>query len=181
MPSPEATRRLTSLGLLVLPLIAVKMASVIMGGSAPASTVAAPAAAVDSATPATPAPAKIEWTASQRAAGDHVRQLASEGFGPTPMLYATKPTQPVVHVNPEPPIVEPAEAEIPEFALHAVMATPSGDKALINGRLYEVGQKVADTAWIVKNINSNERSVTLTESGSSRSVTISVHRPSSGS
>lgn len=177
MLSPDAMRRCSSFGLFVLPILAVKIAGMLMGGSAPSVGGVAAAVTDPTAADTTPATTKVEWTADQRTAAEHVRQLAGTPFGPAPMLYTAKA---VVEAPKEPePQPEPQkDPEIPAFALHAVMAAPSGNKALINGRLYQVGQRIQGTNWTLRELDTENRSVVLAEDGSKRTVNLSVQRPS---
>lgn len=180
MASPETRRRLSSLGLFVLPLVAVKLASVVMGGPSPSGAAASPAQpaeqnATAGAAGVTMTP-PVQWTAAQRAAADHVRYLTSTTFGPSPMLYAATPKPPEVQ-EPDPVLAEqPKPAEIPAFELQAIMNSASGDKAVINGRPYLVGQSVEKAGWTVRSIDVGSRSVVLVENGGAREITITVHR-----
>src|SRR5690349_1640131 len=122
MLNPDAKRRCSSLGLFALPIIAVKAAGVLMGGSAPNISQASGAVTGPAATATAPAIAKVEWTVDQRTAAEHVRQLAGTPFGPVPMLYtavAAVPQPKPVESVPEPEA--PREPEIPAFTLHVVM------------------------------------------------------------
>ncbi len=177
MLSNDAKRRFSSLGLFALPILAVKAAGVLMGGSAP-NVSGASAAVTDPATTATtPAVSKVEWTVDQRTAAEHVRQLAGMPFGPAPMLYTAVAAAPQPKpLEPAPEPEKPRDPEIPAFALHAVMAAPSGNKALINGRLYQVGQKIAGTTWTLHELNVEQRMVVLAEENSTRTVTLNVQQ-----
>jgi hypothetical protein len=65
---------------------------------------------------------------------------------------------------------------MPAFELYAIMNTASGDKALINGRSYLVGQSIEKTGWKVRSINVGDRSVVLEEIDGTREITIAVGR-----
>jgi hypothetical protein len=113
----------------------------------------------------TAAAAKVEWTAVQDAAAAYVTALATQPFGPCPMLYVAPPApvEPEIVEPPPMPDPEPEPQPDPEpvFTLQALMAAPTGDKALINGRAYIKGERIADSNWEVRVINVSERSVTL--------------------
>jgi hypothetical protein len=95
----------------------------------------------------------------------------------------------MVHVEPPPPVIPTPEPEIepvvvldvpdelPEFDLHAVMTAPNADKALIDGRVYVVGQTVDDTEWLVTGIDVTRRRVTLKNLDTAAEIVISVPRP----
>ena len=176
MMTPDTTR-LWSVGMFALPLVAVKLAASVLGGAAPRNAGAAPAvAATEPASPTGPGLAKIDWTAEQRTAAAHVRELGASSFGPSPMVELRMSTPPVA---PE-PVIEPVimpDAPLPVFTLHAVMTAPNANKALINGRLYQVGQEVDGSGWIVDHINVDARSVTLRNQESQATMVISVQAP----
>lgn len=179
MPSPEATRRLMSLGLLALPIAAVKLASLMIGipsakATASASAVATPAAGDSGNAAATP---RVEWTKEQRAAAEHVRQLAASGFGPAPMLYVASPEVQIAIEDPVPEILAPTIPQPPRFTLQAVMAAVTGDSAVINGRMYSVGQTIEGTDWEVQEIDVSRRKAVLFDSEYDRTVTIAVQTP----
>lgn len=176
MPSPDSMRRFSSLGLFVLPILAVKFAGMLMGGGSPSVSNASATIADPAANPTAPPAAKVEWNAEQRAAAEHVRQLAGTPFGPAPMLYTAQAAV-VEAVAPAPEPEAPRDPDIPAFALHAVMAAPSGNKALINGRLYQVGQTIQGTNWSLLELDTENRSIVLAEEGSKRTVKLSVVRP----
>jgi hypothetical protein len=179
MASFEPGKRLWSLGLFVLPLAAVKVAAMVLGGGTPHAAsasqnhVAADAAATGGATQA--GTARIEWTPAQRAAAAHVRALDAVLFGPAPMLYA--PQAVVVHSEPEPAPIVVLEKPAPQFVLHAVMTAPNGNKALINGRMQQVGEQIGTSGWFVQEINIDERSVVVHHNDDGETLTITVHRP----
>lgn len=178
MPSPETSRRLMSMGLLALPLAVVKLASVVVG--IPSAKMASVSAAVDS--PATGSEGAgiapmVEWTAQQRTAADHLRHLADSPFGPAPMLYVAVPEVQVTIDEPEPEVVAPTISEPPRFTLQAVMAAVTGDVAVINGRMYSVGQTVDGTDWEVQEIDVSRRKAVLFDSEYDRTVTVAVQTP----
>ncbi len=180
MISPDATRRLWSLGLFALPLVAVKLAAMMMGGtSQQAGAAAQPAAseATDAVAAATRGVSKVEWTPEQRTAAAHVRELASTPFGPSPMLFYA-PSDPVLPApGPvEVPTIVPDEPQ-PQFVLQAVMIAPNANKALINGRMYESGEDIEEGDWMVGEININERCVTLHNTETHGIIVIRVKRP----
>lgn len=173
MPSPEAHRRLWSAAMFVLPVVAVKVAAALLGGSAPSAAKAGPvvgdpAAAVGDKTGA----ARIEWTASQHQAAEHVRELSSTPFGPAPMFYAAKPQMVVSQPQPEVAAPQPEAPVIPEFTLHAVMTASGDNKAVINGHLCRVGDKVGDTGWRVREIDIDRRKVTLSDGSKELVITV---------
>jgi hypothetical protein len=183
MPSPEAIRKLSAIGALVLPVAVVKCATVFMGQTAPATAQAAPAVATSVVSTIAAPASSIKITAQQIAAAHHAHSLRLQPFGPTPLYFdkpqssdatqsvETQATNPIKHA----PGVE--TAPVPKFTLGAVMSTTTGGRALINGRPYREGEPVRDTTWSVASINSNNRSVTLSDSNTDRSVVVSVELP----
>ena len=169
-------KHLWSLGLFVLPLIAVKLAGVLFGG------VPRPAHASGDAMPAVTDPssmaarqAEIQWTPRQRAAGEYVTRLSSQSFGPTPLLYTSKPTVTAPPVPTFVPIV-PAPQAVVLPHLRAVMTTNGVDKALIDNQFYQVGEQIRGTPFRVRAISIDGRSATLAHTDGT-TVTIMVQGP----
>jgi hypothetical protein len=162
MASHDRNRRLWAVGFFVMTLVAVKLAATMFGGGAPGPAQASPDVSTAGGDPApgtAPPVAKVEWTERQRAAGEYVRQLAQQSFGPTPLLYTAKPRPGQTSPTIEPILQSPR----PQFVLRAVMATSSGNKALIDGRMYQIGEKVRGSGWVVQTIDIDARSVTLVD------------------
>lgn len=181
MPSPEAIRKLSTFGALVLPVAVVKFATVFMGQTVPAAQ-AASAVAVPVANAATPV-SKAKVTPQQVAAARYADSLRLQPFGPTPLYVEKTQTvdaaQTIPPLNTSPNTHTPSSGVVPAptFTVGAVMSTSGGGRALINGRPYREGQQVHGTTWVVTTINSSSRSVTLNDSQTNRSVVVSVELP----
>jgi hypothetical protein len=186
MVSPDTSRRLWSLGLFALPLVAAKLAAIMLGGSSQRAGAAPHPGPIEVAPVVTAgdAASKIEWTVAQTVAAQHVASLSSQSFGPSPMLHVPAP-EPVesVAVQPDPPPViiepepEPAPEPDPVFVLQALMEAPNGNKALINGRAYARGEPVDEGRWVVRHINVGERNVTLQNIETHAIIVVFVQRP----
>ena len=179
MASLERSRHLWSLGLFVLPLLAVKLAAVLFGGvphPARASGNVPTLGATDPALlDAAARKSEVQWTPRQRAAGEHITRLSGQSFGPTPLLYTSKAAPPAPAPSvPKVTPVAPTPVILPR--LRAVMNASGIDKALINDEFYQVGEQIHDTPFKVQSISIDGRSVTLMHVDRT-TVTIAVQGP----
>lgn len=193
MASPESRKNLTAIAALIVPVLAVKAVTLVLGQPAAqqASAHPKPAAATTTA-PATTAKA-APLTSQQIAAINYIHTLRAQPFGPAPIRSehaARTTTQPMV--QPTEPQVQPSAGleAVPQFTVTAVMSTTgivSGSdgsvsvqparRALINGRPYREGETVKGTSWKIAMIDCDRRSVTLRDVHSDRTVTINVDLP----
>ncbi len=177
MAIPDIKKHLPAFAVLALPLIVVKVAAGLLGRPAPQSADAAPAVAA--ATPAQAVAKPAPWTEKQTVASKRIESLRKETFGPPPFLFIkAEPPPPDTNTHPTPDVVIPTNGiTIPKFVLGAVMAGSSGQRALINGKSYREGDTIRDSSWKVTAIECSKRSVTLTETKTERTITISVDMP----
>lgn len=189
MPSPEIRRNATAIAALIVPVLAVKITTVVMGHPTTRQASAEPKPVEATATPTATAKAK-PLTQQQIAAMQHIQTLRTQPFGPAPVRAehaAVTTSQPLV-TEVEPQVI-PTAAQ-PEFAVTAVMSsnsivsgpdgTPSAQptrRALINGRPYRQGETIKGTTWKVMAIDCVKRSVTLRDTRSDRTVTVNVELP----
>ena len=176
MPSVKFTRRLWALGIFVLPVVAVKVAAIMMGSDAPQSASATPA----ENPPIGPSsrPAVVKWSERQLAAAAHIASTHGASFGANPFLYVEEP-KPVIEDKPVIPVeIVPQEQE-PDatFTLNAVMSGSRGRTALIDGRPYREGDRIKDAPWAVQAIDCDQRQVTLFNAARQRTVVIRVETP----
>ena len=175
MPSLDIKKRMWSAGIFAMPIVVVLLAGLILGESSPRGahgSVVQPSTAVSPLSPQN----TVSWSPQQLQAARYVDSLKSQSYGPTPLWYEREEQAPVVVPPPADPIIEPppiVEAT-PEFSLRAVMSGTRGKTALINGRPYREGDTVRNTQWKVASIDCDHRSVLLSESGSDRTLKISV-------
>lgn len=182
MPSPEMRKNLAAIGALVLPVVVVKLTTLMLGHSA-LSAQATMKAAHPVAEVSAPAMQQGQNSERQRNAAKHVQSLKSQPFGPAPLLFAPAAAAPV-SADPTTPsvVVTPSESPnddvdpVPQFIVNAVMSSTTGQRALINGRPYRVGEQVRGTTWTVTAIESAKRSVTLADRNG-RQATVSVELP----
>lgn len=181
MPSPDTRKKVLSFGALVLPVVIVKLAATVLGQSGAATASAAPRPTTTDAAVSATTPAATKLTARQLAAAEYVQSMRQRTFGRAPLLFEPRPpsNEPNTSSTPEvTPVVDSHPNEpLPMFTLNAVMSSSSGQRALINGRPYRVGDTIKETAWTVLSIDVAGRSATLQDSHSDRTVMIAVERP----
>ena len=90
MPSPDSRKRMLSFGALVLPVIAVKLVTTILGHSAATLAQAFPRPAAIDPTNAGANAGRVPLTARQQAAAAYVRQTREQAFGRAPFLFEPK-------------------------------------------------------------------------------------------
>lgn len=182
MPSPETRKRATAIAALMLPVVAVKLTTVLMGQSPMQTAVAASSAAAVVASANAPGQKPGQCTPRQRAAMQYVDSLRSQPFGPAPILFAVAPEQQVTtstSTTITPDVITPIGdlTSVPKFSLNAVMSADSGRRAVINGRPYREGDMIHGTTWIIATIDCGKRSVTVRDSQSDRQIVVNVDLP----
>lgn len=175
MPSPEMRKNLASITIFTLPVIVVKLATMVLGG--PASTSAQDPGLELVAGDGTPVPTNkvAAWSEDQLAAARYIDALRSQPFGATPLLHDTQEPELV----PDPEIIPVEPVSDVKFVLQAVMSGERGDTALINGRPYRKGDQIRGTRWSVISIDSSNHIATLKEAKSGQSMVIRVELPRS--
>lgn len=170
MPSHDVKRNMLSIGMFVAPVLLVKLTASLLGDGAPVGASAASSAnSLEVAMPTIePPPVAPQPTPTQRAALAHMRMLQTQSFGPTPLLFELRSSEPA----PEPP--KPSLEPAPQFVLQAVLASSRGNRALINGRSYGEGDVVANTNWNVVSIDVENRTVHLTHASGDQNITLTV-------
>jgi hypothetical protein len=176
MAAPELKRKLWSATAFIVPLLAVKAASVVLVDSGPQT---AEATVSNPVTVASAARRNTKLTDQQVAVQRHVQVLSGKPIESDPMLYQglepEKPVEPEIKV---PVIVETPKIEPPPtFELQLVMSGVRGDTALIDGRPYRVGDRIRDTDWKVQSIEVGYRSASLLNVNDGRTLIISVDLP----
>ncbi len=153
MLTSETRRRLLTGGVFGLPMALVWVTGRMVGGPGTAEAGETPQLAVvalnlDDIAAAPPTPAQL-------AAAKYIDALASEEFGPTP-LHHRRPDDaaPVV-------IDDPEDAPVPEFTVTLIMTASTGNRALIDGKVYTVGQELAGTGWTIIDIDARRRLVSI--------------------
>lgn len=181
MPSPDVIRRLTAVGLFLLPVGLVKLTDLYMGKAGPMQALAAEAdpAAPSAQSNSVKAPT---WTTRQIDAGKYIAKLRGMSFSPTPFLYEVHDdgSTPMVTVSTDPVGTPPAMVDASKFTLQAILSSSIGKTALIDGKPYREGETIRDSAWVVQSIAIDKRSVTLKESAQGRVLTIMVEIPTIG-
>jgi len=140
-------------------------------------------ASVDASTSTTqPTPAQKGSTVAlskeeirlQTAAASYAKGTRAQGFRDTPFFYEPKPAQ--VTTTPTHPTAEPEAPGVPTFAVQVIMASDTETKALIDGKVYRVGDDFRD-GWVIAEIDSFGRTVTIADPATSRTSTRSVRLP----
>jgi hypothetical protein len=179
MPSPEVKRTMLALGLFLMPAILVKTTGLYLGRSGP---VEAQAASNDPAAPST-VPSKaikpLEWTPRQIAAGKYIESLRDAPMSATPFLNDARiEAVPIKASAAQESVIDKSMTPPPKFALQAILASTSGQTALIGGRPYHEGDKIKGAAgWIVQSISVESRSAILKDTVHNRVITITVEMP----
>ncbi|MDY7107207.1 MAG: hypothetical protein SYC29_01085 [Planctomycetota bacterium] len=171
MPTSETKRRLAAAGMFVLPLVLVKATAMFLGGTGPAEVAAAPTPAMPAVTPPPIEPAREiagARTDGQQQAAEHIARLHAEDFGSTPLYYQSRDEEAEV-VFEHPDLPPP-----PEFILQAVLASSSGNTALIDGEALRVGDRLGDTDWQLIEIDVEARTVTVLDPRTERTEKRSV-------
>ena len=173
MKSKRAKQWLGNVAMLLVPVGALKLSAMYFSMSVepPAVDVsqASTPAPIDSRkdAPVRPTPGQIK---RRETAAGYVQATRAERFGPTPFYYEPG-AQPVeVTIEPEPVHVDP---DAPRFTVQIIMASDDDTKALIDGKTYRVGDEFRD-GWIVLEINSFARTVTIADPTTDRTSTQAV-------
>lgn len=176
MPSRETIRRLTSMGMFILPIVVVKMSAWMLDGTSPQSANASATQATPVNADAAAAPASVKWSVQQLAAAKHGQWLKQQPFSHSPLLYEEEHgTTPQIDPTPLPdPISEDRPVHI---VLQAVMSSERGRTAVINGRPYREGDVVHGSGAILVTVDCANRSATLRTARTGELVTINVERP----
>lgn len=169
MLTSEGKRKLAAGGVFGLPMALVWLTSRMVGGPSSAEADEIPLALANLA-PVDPV-GVVAPNAAEAAAAEHVAKLANESFGPTPFHHHRQGETPVLVVG------DPEEDPAPDFSVKLIMASSTGDRALIDGKSYRVGEELADTGWIIVDIDANSRSVSIRDPETSRVRTGTVNGP----
>lgn len=139
MPSDLLKRRIGDIAAFLIPLVLVKVAAVAIVEGAPPGARGAVAA-----TPIEPVELHFSTTSSsftpeQFAASQHLDALKDEPFGDPPFYYRIRSK------SGDPVMVDPIgnpDGDAPEIKVQMIMAARGGGSALINGKLYKVGDEL---------------------------------------
>jgi hypothetical protein len=164
--------------MLLVPVGALKLASLWFSSSPSLASVDAAATTSPDATTAvqiTPASRTPEEVKRQTAASTYAESMRAKGFGATPFYY--EPREDVVTPEPEPePGVVQRDPDAPTFSVQVIMASDVETKALIDGKIYRVGDEFRE-GWIVAEIDSFARTVTIADPATGRTSKQSVRFP----
>ena len=172
MPSNHTKRRLSDLGIFVLPVVLVKIAGTFLGTGSPSDASAAPTpVALDAIQQF--AHVTTNYTEEQLELVEYISQLEQEEFGQTPMYYEPAEELPEILISEDPILME---LPPPTMVIQAIISSSQGATALINGKVYRVGDEVDESGWTVIEINADSRSLVIKENDSERTETVSVNR-----
>ncbi|UCD74643.1 MAG: hypothetical protein JSV91_12745 [Phycisphaerales bacterium] len=172
MPTAETKRRMMNVAVFVLPLLLVEAAAVVIGTGSPRGLQAAPDGLEEPAA-VEPSLQTSQWSDAQLAAADHVLQLRSKPFGPVPLLFEISDESEIPggegwEAGPQPP---------PEITLQAILSSNNSVTALIDGKTHRIGDGIRDTGWVIIDIDSDNRAVTIRDPQTERVETITADRP----
>ncbi|NNM27030.1 MAG: hypothetical protein HKO59_13775, partial [Phycisphaerales bacterium] len=104
-------------------------------------------------------------TAEAAAAVARIDTLAAEPFGATPFYHPPRGSKPTTVDTPDP---TPDVDYVPDFKIKMIMATGGGNIALIDGARYRVGEELGNSGWMITEINSFKRSVSIEHEATGR-------------
>ncbi len=171
MVSDGMKRRMIGLGVFALPLVLVKVAGVLLGGvPEDAGAGLIPPPPTHRTAPLVPTP-DWSWSEEQLSAAEYVTAMRSRSFEDTPFYYRTRAPDPggVIEV--------PVPDLLPDVELQMILTSETGGRALINGRVYRVGDMIDGIGWIVKEIDGITYSVVLEHPETGRRTTVRVRMP----
>ena len=172
MNAIETKTKIVTFGMFLLPLILVKGTALMLGQGPERATAGTDPNNV-TATTAIIAPVTREWSEEQLAATRHVELLRTKRFGPSPLLHQQPPPPPNNNTRPpDQPRIHPP----PNVSVKTILKSGRGNIALINGRLYRVGDKIGD-GWIVTVIDADARSVLIEHEASGEEATLTLPLP----
>ena len=152
----------------ILPLLLLlKTTIALFGGPSSVQATIQPAFVIDPSGASTP---QERWTEQQRTAADHIEFLKDQPFGPSPLHRLAAP------ITPDQTPVIP-RADLPTVRVQMIMASSSGNAALINGKRYSVGDSLGKTSWVVAAIDADALAVTFKHAQSGQTTVISVQTP----
>jgi hypothetical protein len=142
---------LFALGVLLSPALLVKGTAWLLGSPVAQSASADQKHLGPDATTITPL-TKVQLTDAQRRVAEHIASLRAKPFGPSPLFYATS----------EGGLPVETESIISaDVNVQAVLGSAGGNGALVNGKLYRVGDTIQNSPWIVSAIDPAARSITI--------------------
>ncbi len=158
MLTHKAKQKLSVMCAFGAPILLVKMATVMSGGSwlqgASAGMSTGEFAIPDFVPSSAP-----EYSPAQLASESRIRELNGTSFGPCPMYYNV-----VIETNDE---GEPEVVVVPDvprvfvIKVQAVMGSSKGATALINDRMYRVGNLIGESDWRITSMSAEQRTVSV--------------------
>lgn len=153
---------LTGLAMLFLPIVMVKILAVTLGVGTPSqSSAMLRPAPIDFSQSVS---GKVTDSEARQEAQTHVDRLRHAAYGDIPLLYGIASAHETMSV-PSP---------VYTHTLQMIMATRSGNIALIDRTQYRVGDQLDDEPWRIVSISSDDRQVVLVHMESGKEVVLSV-------
>ncbi len=174
MASDQMRRRVIGVGVFALPLVLVKVAGALLGGWGPEDAkggVIIPMPPTHRTALPVPTP-DWSWSDQQLAAAEYVAALRSRSFEDAPFYYRKRAPDPGGGV-----IEVPVPDLLPDVEVQMILSAPSGNRALINGRPYGVGDLIDGIGWTVAEIDGMKYSVVLQHPETKRRTTVTVRIP----
>jgi len=162
----DTKRKLSAMGLFILPVGLVVATGAIMGGPHVVQGTLTPAPA--GTTPARTVANVDEPSEAQVNAMLHAIKQRNEPYGAVPLYFT--PREPRVFVTETGPVV-------PAVEVQAILASSSGNAALINGQAYRVGDELGESGWFIDSIDAITRTVVAREASSDRTIERTVEMP----
>jgi len=166
MLSSDAKRKCGAGLMFVLPLCLLVVVRLVLSPAQQVQAAIAPAPVIGGGPAAGPIDPLAKLDEHQRAAVTHIVQLREEPFGSSPFYYA--PTGSLTMV------VENGDPATPQFAVQMILTSSTGNIALINGEKYMIGDALADTGWVISEIDAKDRSVVIEDPETGRTAVRTV-------
>lgn len=167
MLTPEQKRMGVRFGVLLAPLVLVKVAATMLGAEGPRSADAsspAPAIANDASGGGTIVLPEFNQSPEQQAAAERALRHARARVATSPFLAMQSAGEKPVLV---------ATDDVVDFAVSAIMVTRGGNTALIDGQLRKVGDEIAP-GCVITEIDNDKHCVTVLHQRTGEKVTRSV-------
>ncbi len=174
MPSDLLKRRIGDIAAFLIPLVLVKVAALALVDRAPrgarGAVVARPIDPVDLDFSRSSA----SLTPEQFAAAQHLDALTDEPFGDAPFYYRIRSK------SGDPVIVDPIDnphVDAPDIKVQMILAARGGGSALINGKLYRVGDELKGLGLRLVEVDGVAYEVVLEDPRSGLRMRVELERP----
>lgn len=114
---------------------------------------------------------EVSLSDQQVQALDHIAILKAQQFGSSP-LHRVVDNGKVI----KKPSTQIVSSKL-QVTVQIIMTSTAGNTALIDGKVYKVGQSLAKTSWLISKIDGEARSVTLENTNTGQTLEFVVQSP----